>query len=125
MNLIALPQNMIKELEYNSVRLDMFIEEPLRELYLKILAWYHKNGLTTKDTNRNHVHKLMLLLGIAPSYYATYEFRFAVWGFSFKKQDFIMYYNRNKGLVIQIKGNFDKSLIGELLIELSNLLLHE
>ena len=124
-NLEALSQTKIKELELDSANIVMFLDEPLQAQFMEILGWYHKNGLTTRDTFKRHVFILMNLLGIAPSYYATYEVRFAVWGFSFKKEDFIIYYNNKKGLIIQIKGNFDKTLIGELLTELSNLLLYE
>lgn len=135
MNFIILKKEEIKQLEHETIRVENLFtgmskiqHEKCCHLILGIQFWYNTQKLTTKDSQKTHNKRLSQLLNNEPSYYVNYEYRNAVWGFSFENDEKIapnnkvVIYHDKRGLSIQVHPKFRKDSIENLLKELFNLL---
>lgn len=90
--------------------------------YMKVLSWHRSHDDIDADTSiYKKWKKFAELIGCPHLYSVTHAHRNAVWGFKWKDDDVLIYYDV-RGLKIQLNHEFNKSEIKPMLIHLGELL---
>jgi hypothetical protein len=122
-NLTQMLKKDVQKFEYESTPIEnIFNIGGIKRIYLmnkmiRLSGWYHKHDLLANVGIRNHWNKLTELLGFKPSYYVTYEFRNAVWGFIWRENR-ILFSKSLRGINIQVANDFDVNLVIPLIKDL-------
>ncbi len=106
-----LNKNKVKELEIITTPINNLLYDKTHfKLITKLHSFYYNDSKI--NTNTLLRKKLVGLLG-KPSYYITYEFRNALWGFNFKDQNILLYFDE-RGFKLQVEKTFNIKLINDL-----------
>ena len=123
MKLKQLTKEDAKNLETNSRNVGNFLTYELHEklkniLYLEkgLQGWYREYNISA-GSFKAKIPKLTEIFNTKPNFYVNYLSRYAVWGFEWQDQKFLIYVSK-RGLTIQIAYNFDLSLLEQFLLEL-------
>jgi hypothetical protein len=134
MNLKPLSKEETKSLEhrtvpYEHIRAEGFRNKAYTQMFhlqreIKIVEWYHYHGLEACGSIYLKWRKLTELFGYKPSYYVSYEYKNAVWGFEWEGEKFLIY-ESIRGLSIQILPTFMKKKLERFQKELIRILYKE
>jgi hypothetical protein len=126
MELVRLSNKETEEVEYIARPLETFVYSDWVEEYKKFLHWYGNFALRAKP-NINEINQSMSeMLGAPPNYYRNYEFRYALWGFSWRLENVnpnnkLIITSSKKGVNINMHPKFRLNMIGDFLMELNNM----
>jgi len=116
----------VKELEEITVSLMNFplVQRKYFDEYMNVLGWYHIHDDIDANTSINIIwKKLEEQLGCPPVSFPTYEYRNALWAFSWKnKNNIVLLYFSKKGMNLQVNEKFMKKEIKPLLDYLGGIL---
>jgi len=123
MNLTPLSKKRTEELETTTIPIETLTgyQKPYLDHLFRIQSWYHVHGLTTNHPQTDFFATLSALLQHKPQYYKRYEYKNAVWGFEWEREEFILYKSK-KGTSIQIPKTFRTDKLEPFLQALSDLL---